>query len=178
MEIEKVKIKNNGKAILSSGEIQNNGELEKIELEKTIKHAKHYEKIKSDSKLFIQHHHLKKFRFRIRNDLVSEKDLPPDTIFGTTYLIKGNNIIQFYSYFDVGFSPRVEINMKLNTWVCKSEIINREKLNGYPEKPTYMKNDPEKLDEIEKYYSTLRDIEYLEMLIVCYLKKGFVLYTM
>ena len=47
MEIEKVKIKNNGKAILSSGEIQNNGELEKIELEKTIKHAKHYEKIKS-----------------------------------------------------------------------------------------------------------------------------------
>ena len=114
---------------------------------------------------YIKHNNLKKVRFNVSRGFLRNKDLPTDTILGTTYLVKGNNIMYFNSYVDPAYSPRIEINIKTPRWICKSDVVNKED------------GDPENLNEIIIYYKAICDPEYLELVILGYImNKGFDLY--
>ena len=124
-----------------------------------------YKKINTNASLYIKHYDLKKIKFNVANIYLRDKDLPVESVLGTVYLIKGNNIMYFYSYIESGYSPRLEINMNISRWVCKSDVVNMDD------------DDPENLYDIIRYYGDIRDPEYLGLIILGYLmNKGFDLY--
>ena len=125
----------------------------------------HHEKINKNASMYIKHGNLKKVKFHVANSYLRDKDLPVDAVLGTVYLIKGNNIMYFYSYIDPEFSYHIEVNMKRPRWLSISEVVNMDT------------GDPENLNEIIKYYGTIYDQEYLGLVILGYLmNKGFDLY--
>lgn len=124
-----------------------------------------YNNIKKKSKSYIKYKNLQKKHFKVNRNVIRIVDLPIEYILGTIYLIKGNNIICFYSYIDPTYSARIEINIKINTWLCRIEVVNVEG------------GDPENLNELIKYYDLIRDSEYLGLIILDYIiNKGFDLY--
>jgi hypothetical protein len=124
-----------------------------------------YEKIKKNATLYIKHNNLKKVKFHVSREYLRDKDLPSDILMGTLYLIKNNNIMYFYSYFDSCFSPYIKCSMIKKIWISVSDVVNMEV------------GDPENLNEIIKYYPTIRDSEYLGLVVLSYImNKGFDLY--
>mgnify|MGYP006001434319 CR=1 FL=1 len=130
-------------------------------MENLLSDINNYEKLKNSSDEFIKHHTLKKIT--TYKNMISSK-LPINTIFGSTYLIKNNNIIHFYSFYDSDYSPHIEVNLRVKRWMCITDIINKEN------------NDPENLSDLEKYYDIIGDSQLTELLIIEYINKGFDLY--
>ena len=92
-------------------------------MEKLLSDINNYEKLKNSSAEFIKHHTLKKIT--TYKNMISSK-LPINTIFGSTYLIKNNNIIHFYSFYDSDYSPHIEVNLRVKRWLCITDVINKE----------------------------------------------------
>lgn len=89
-------------------------------------------KINSCAKLFIKHRNLKLHEIKKGSPMPDK--LPIECSLGSSFLIKGNNIIEFYSWCDSDYSMYLQINKRKPTWIGKPIIINKEL------------NDPEKLD--------------------------------
>lgn len=117
-----------------------------------------------DSRAFVKHKNLKIYKFNKKNNCVKEDDLPVDTLLGSSYLIKGNNILETYAWCDSAYSLYLQMNIKRPMWVGKICIVNVEK------------NDPENLE----YILDGCDIHYassnLQYSIVQFINVGFSLY--
>jgi len=119
-----------------------------------LKDIKRSRKIKQNANLFIQ-----------ERGLMQIKSLIPYIDLGTIFLIKDNNIIEFYSYYDVDRSLYVEINYKLGIWIGNVNIINIT--NGDPENINFM------LGSVYDYYNK----DNYKMVINYFIENGFVAYT-
>ena len=84
-----------------------------------------YKKIKHNAKLFIHHKNIK--LHRIKNKLkIQESDLPNETLLGSVFLIKGNNIIECYAWCDFDYSMYVQINQSGSAWRGSIDAVNIE----------------------------------------------------
>jgi hypothetical protein len=119
-----------------------------------LKDIKRSKKIKQNASLFVQ-----------ERGLMQIKTLTPYIDLGTIFLIKGNNIIEFYSYYDVDRSLYVEINYKLGIWIGNVNIINIT--NGDPENINFM------LGSVYDYYNK----DNYKMVIKYFIENGFIAYT-
>lgn len=98
------------------------------------------QKILSNKKLFIAHRNLKLYKLPKK---CSSKRIPYNVYMGSSYLIKGNNIICLYSYCDYGQSQHVQINKKKDRWTCNISIMHME--NGDPENLMFLVGDSDRI---------------------------------
>ena len=128
-----------------------------------------YKNIIKNKNLFIKHKNIIKVKIQTKNrnkkKIEIENYLPYQVFFGSSYLIKNNNIIEIYSYADFNYSIYIQINKKKSTWVSKLNIINVEK------------NDPYNIKKIINDYSILFTPSELEFLICEFINDGFELYV-
>ena len=80
--------------------------------------------IHTNSDIFIKHNNISLHIFTKKTQLLSECDLPTQSLLGSVILIKGDNIIEFYSWCDCNYSRYIQINRTDPIWVCKTTIIN------------------------------------------------------
>ncbi len=114
-----------------------------------------YKKIKSNAKLFIAHKNLRPVKLPQRKP--QEKDLPTQATVGDIYLIKGDSIIQYYSYWE-NLSLHTQVNFTKPLWICRIDIINAAP--GDPEHLRFMLEGCEVLYNIETaHYSMLGFLE-------------------
>ena len=117
-----------------------------------------------DSRAFVKHKNLKIYKFNKKNNCVKEDDLPVDTLLGSSYLIKGNNILETYAWCDSAYSLYLQTNVKRSMWIGDIYVINVEN------------NDPENLEYILNgcgiYYSSSN----LQHSIIQLIHDGFSLY--
>ncbi len=126
--------------------------------------SKHKKLIKTTDD-FIKLKNIKKYNFKKRASLIDENDLPINTIMGSTYLIKGNNIIEIYSWYDVSHSLCLQISLIKSTWMSKVFIVNKEV------------NDPDNIEFIlegSKIFYASTELNYL---ILQFIQDGFNLYV-
>ena len=120
--------------------------------------------IQTDSKVFATHKNLKIHKFTKNYKCVTENDLPVETLLGSTYLIKGNNILETYAWCDSAYSLYLQTNVKRSMWIGDIYVINVEN------------NDPENLEYILNgcgiYYSSSN----LQHSIIQLIHDGFSLY--
>ena len=121
-------------------------------------------KINSCSKLFIKHRNLKLHNIKNNGGSISD-NLPIECSLGLSFLIKGNNIIEFYCWCDSNHSMYLQINKHIPTWIGKPFIINKE-LND-PEKLEYF------LDGCDVFYNPINYMYFISQ----FLDVGFQLYT-
>ena len=121
--------------------------------------------IHKNHKLFIKHRQIKLHKFKKKIYLLNENDLPIQAYLGSVFLIKGNNIIECYSWCDNNFSLYLQINKKIPIWIGKFIIINIENED--------LENIKFLLDGNEIIYAPS---EY-QQLIIHFIQSGFRLYT-
>ena len=92
--------------------------------------------INKSSSNFIAHKKLIECRLVKKNKHICKKDLPACVYLGSTYLIKGNNIIHIYTYIDAKFSFSNKVVANDSVWVCKLDIVHLE--DGDPEGVGYI----------------------------------------
>jgi hypothetical protein len=90
--------------------------------------------INSSSKKFIKNRKLSQVKFKKNKQYIYADDLPIESYLGSMYLIKGNNIIECYSYCEYAYSMYLQINKKNSIWVSKLHSVNIEP------------NDPESIE--------------------------------
>ena len=118
-------------------------------------------KINQKAALFINNKNIRRHNLPKQ---ATEKDLPINAFLGTIYLIKNNNIIDVYSWFDPMYSPFIALSYNKNQWISKFSVINKE--DGDPENIEYL------LEGIKKIYY----IEDMLYLVLQFVKSGFLLY--
>lgn len=106
-----------------------------------------YKKLKSSSVKFARHKNLRQIEHTVK-----ETDLPIESIIGCVYLIKGNNIIEFYSYWEVT-SLYIQINYSKPVWFCKITIVNYE--HGDPENLNFLFNGCDVLTSIDNSHDSI-----------------------
>ena len=116
-----------------------------------------YEKIKKNSNRFIKYKNIKKYKYI---------GLPNEIFFGTTYLIKNNNIIEIYSYIEYEFSLDIRRKQTDDTWISRINLINIE--------PT----DPDQLKYIFNNATTIFNTETLEATVLDLIDSGFKIYLL
>lgn len=130
----------------------------KVDIDKQLK-------VNSDAKLFIQKKKISLFKFKKNINRIDENELPVEVLLGSVYLIKGDNIIECYSYCDNSYSMYLQINKKQPVWIAKINPVNIEL------------NDPEKV----RYFLQGCSVFYLpsnyQYFIIQFLESGFQLYT-
>jgi hypothetical protein len=114
--------------------------------------------INASSKLFILHKRLKLYT------ITDDNKLPIQCFLGTSYLIKGDNIIEFYAYINPKFSQYIQINKYFNKWSTNISIINVES------------NDPEDLGFILYEVNKIHCIDNMQYFIKGFLDTGFKIY--
>lgn len=119
-----------------------------------------YRNIKSSAVSFIAHKNLRKFPIK-KN--YQDKDLPIQATLGDIYLIKGDNIIQYYSYWEK-VSLYTQVNHIKPMWLCRIEIINTAH------------GDPEQLAFLLSGCDLIPDIESAHYSITGFLDAGFAIY--
>lgn len=120
-----------------------------------------YKLIQSNAQSFIKHKQLRLFQLPKRE--AQEQDLPIESIVGDIYLIKGNNIIQFYSYWE-HVSHYIQVNRITPMWLCKTDIINVEP------------NDPDHIEFLLDGCEVLTNVENIQYSILGFLHAGFKIY--
>ena len=99
--------------------------------------------INSNSSLFISRKKIKIYKFS--SNLITPNQLPPQTTYGSCYLIKGNNIVSTYGWYDPAKSMYIQANIKKLKWVGKLRIINDDgklsMLNIQNEQYTYKQSE-------------------------------------
>jgi hypothetical protein len=88
-----------------------------------------YEICQNDSlnknpKLFIKKRNITPYKFKKSSFNLQEDDLPIQTLLGSVFLIKNDNIIECYSWCDYNHSMYIQINRKYNMWIGKLDAIN------------------------------------------------------
>jgi len=121
-------------------------------------------KINNSPKLFINHKNLKLHRFNKSPKYINEDDLPIQTLLGSSYLIKGDNILEIYSWCDKAYSMHLQFSIYRPKWLGEIHIINKEL------------HDPEKLEYILDGCDSFQDSTDLQYFIISFLKEGFLLY--
>ena len=114
---------------------------------------------------YITHRGLRQHIFTKNINHIYASDLPICASLGAVFLIKGNNIIEFYSYADSHHSPHVQVNYKIPTWIGTISPINIEP--GDPENINYI------LDKQHTFYYS----ENYIYLILELIKNGFKVYV-
>lgn len=122
-------------------------------------------KINKNPKLFIQHKNLKLHKFNKAPKYITEDDLPIQTILGSSYLIKGSNILEIYSWCDKAHSLHLQCSIYKPAWLGQIHIINKEL------------HDPEKLEYILDGCDSFQDSTDLQYFIISFIKEGFSIYT-
>ena len=97
---------------------------------------KYQTNINNSSKKFIKNRKLSQVKFKKKSQYINEDDLPIDAYLGSIYLIKGNNIIECYSYCDYSYSMHLQINNKKALWIAKLDSVNIE--HNDPESVEYL----------------------------------------
>jgi hypothetical protein len=123
-----------------------------------------HKKINSSSGLYIKNKSLKIYHLDNIDGNIDGNILPIQCFLGNVYLIKGDNIIEFYTYIDIKHSHNIQINKYSNIRVTNIYVINIES------------NDPENLNfilcDIDKIYC-MHNMQYL---INLFLDSGFMIY--
>jgi hypothetical protein len=86
--------------------------------------------INKNPKLFINNRKISPYKFKKSIFKIEEDDLPIQTLLGSSFLIKNDNIIECYSYCDYNRSMYVQINKRHNTWVGILDIINLDSVDS------------------------------------------------
>ena len=131
-----------------------------------------YSAIAKNSKLFIKHRNLKYYKFKNvsnrRNmrthQKIKEKDLPYNILLGSSFLIKGCNIIEIYAYCDYMRSLYIPITRYRDGWVCNIDVVNIQE------------GDPENIKSFIDGYERIITPSVLEYFMVELLNDGFSLY--
>jgi len=118
-------------------------------------------KIQSNPEIFIKHRKLKLTKF---NKNSTENDLPVESLLGSVFLIKGLNILEFYSWCDYNHSLYLQINNKQPLWIGKVSIINIEP------------KDPENIKFLLDGAETIFSPSNWQYFILQFLQSGFQLY--
>jgi hypothetical protein len=131
---------------------------------------KKYQKFNSNPKAFIKNRKLKLYNLPKKihkniNSEISENDLPIESLLGNIFLIKGSNILEFYSYCDYNYSLYVQVNKKQPLWIGKVSTINIEYKD--PENIKFL------LEGSELFYKP----STWQYLILQFLQSGFQIYT-
>jgi hypothetical protein len=121
-------------------------------------------KINSNAVKFIKYKNITPYKFNKKNNTVCGTDLPIQARSGSIYLIKGNNILHFYSYCDNAFSLHMQFNIHRPMWICKPNIINTEH------------GDPERLNFLMDGTETIYSYDNLEYLLLDFIHVGFNVY--
>ena len=90
--------------------------------------------IYTDSKSFIIDRMLELYDYKNRG--YKENDLPVESLLGSIFLIKNNNILEFYSWCDFNHSCYLQINKTKPVWLGTPILINYE--CGDPENIIYL----------------------------------------
>ena len=109
-----------------------------------------YRAIQSSAKAFIAHKNLRRFDLPRRKP--KDTDLPIEAHIGELYLIKGDNIIQYYSYWKHA-SLYVQVNHSRPMWICETTIINKER--GDPEHLQFLLEGCEMLINMEETHESI-----------------------
>jgi hypothetical protein len=122
------------------------------------------DRINRDSAKFISYHGLVLHDFGKKLKKNREDDLPMQAHLGSVYMIKGNNILHFYSYCDHAHSLHMQINATRPLWLCKTDIVNV--VDGDPEHMRFI------LEGMEIIYSC----DNLNYLLLDLVNNGFSIY--
>jgi hypothetical protein len=110
-----------------------------------------YASIKSDAQRFIKRKNLNMYNLPRRNPKAS--DLPINAHIGEVYLIKNNNIISYYSYWEQA-SLYAQVNYIKPMWLCRTDIVNAE--HGDPEHLRFLLSGCDVITSIDNaHYSIL-----------------------
>ena len=120
-----------------------------------------YRTIRTSAKAFIAHKNLTRVNLPRRKPKTT--DLPVEAHIGEIYLIKGDNIIQYYSCWKQA-SLYVQVNHTRPMWMCETTIINKEL------------GDPEHLKFLLSGCEILTNIEETHECILGFLEAGFVIW--
>jgi hypothetical protein len=120
--------------------------------------------IQHNPQIFIQHKKIKIYNFKKNTQYIEEDDLPNDILLGSSYLIKGDNILETYSWCDNEHSLYLQINVKKPMWLGKISIVNIDARDS--------ENLEFLLDGFTKFY-TPSNLQYS---IINFIQSGFSLY--
>jgi len=115
-------------------------------IDKLLNDIDKLKKINKSSKRFISHRNIYPYKVKKKP---YEDHLPQQTLLGSAFLIKGNNIIEFYSWCECDHSIYLQINAKTSRWIGLCDIINIE--DGDPENINFMLGDIDKIYTIDTY---------------------------
>ena len=118
----------------------------------------------TNSKRFIKYKNLEMYNCLFSEKTFSEYDLPIESLLGSIFLIKNNNILEFYSWCDYNHSMYLQINKKKSIWLGKPLIINIEH------------NDPEDLIFLLDGYDFFYNPSNWQYFITQFLDSGFKIY--
>lgn len=85
--------------------------------------------INKSAKKYIEYRKLKKFN--LSKNRITEKDLPIQADIGSLFLINGNNIVEFYAYYDSCASVHIMHSLKRTLWIGTTNPINITKGDIY-----------------------------------------------
>ena len=114
--------------------------------------------------LYIQHKNISLVKFGKKARYIKEDDLPIETLLGSSYLIKGKNILETYAWCDNAHSLHLQISIKRPMWLGKIYIINTEK------------NDPENVEYLLDGFDIFHSSSNLQYCIINFIQSGFSLY--
>ena len=121
--------------------------------------------INKNPKLFINKRKIFPHKFKKSIFKVVEEDLPIQTLLGSVFLIKNDNIIECYSWCDYNHSMYIQINKKYNIWIGKIHMINLDSSDS--------ENVKFLLDNSDVFY---RPSNY-QYMILQFIQSGFQLYV-
>ncbi len=81
-----------------------------------------YKTIRKSAKKYIKYRNLKKVNICKRN--IIEDDLPIQADIGSLFLINGDNIVEFYAYYDPCMTVSIKHSFKRSLWVGTVKPIN------------------------------------------------------
>ena len=134
-------------------------------IKKLINDINDYKKITQNVDNFIKYKNIKIYKFKKNIKKLDNNDLPIDTVFGSLYLVKGSNILEIYSWYDIDRSAYLQISLKKPMCISKIFIINKEV------------NDPENLEFILDGCKTCYGQSEIQYLILQFLQTGFIMYV-
>lgn len=110
-------------------------------------------KINKSSVLFISHRKLYPYKIKKKP---YEDHLPQQALLGSVFLIKKNNILEFYSWCECDYSIYLQISTKTSRWIGSCDIINIE--DGDPENINFMFGDIDNIYTIDVYHYYLTQL--------------------
>jgi len=131
-------------------------------IQKLMYDIERQKKINTNPSLYIKQNKLKPYIFNKLN--INENDIPIQCSLGRSCLIKGENIIEIYSWCDYSHSLYAQINKMKPVWLAEIQIIN------------LAENDPENLEFILDGFDSFYLPSSLQYEIIQFIEMGFELF--